>query len=81
MQCTVQHYTEVGSRKYWISILTTPGGVTPSNTHGGHEEGDPGHHDEHGGGEVDRENEGPQRPRQQDLEAVGAVVTCVGGHA
>ena len=29
MQCTdsatVQHYTEVGSRKYWISILTTPG--------------------------------------------------------
>ena len=40
------------------------------------EEGDPAHGDEHGGGEVDREDEGPQRPRQLDLEPVHAVVTC-----
>ena len=41
----------------------------------GNEEGDPAHGDEHGGGEVDREDEGAQRPRQLDLEPVHAVVT------
>ena len=40
-----------------------------------YEEGDPAHGDEHGGGEVDAEYEGPQRPRQLDLEPVHAVVT------
>ena len=41
----------------------------------GHKEGDPGHHDEHGGRKVHGQDEGAQGPRQQDLKPVGAVVT------
>ena len=44
------------------------------SAHRWHEEADPGHHDEHGGGEVDREDEGAEGPREEDLEAVGRVV-------
>ena len=40
----------------------------------GHKEGDPGHHDEHGGGEVHGQDEGAQGPGQADLEPVHAVV-------
>ena len=42
----------------------------------GDEERDPAHHDEHGGGQVDGEDEGAQGPRQTDLKSIGAVVTC-----
>ena len=37
---------------------------------GGDEEGDPGHGDEHGGGQVDGEDEGSQRARELHLESV-----------
>ena len=37
---------------------------------GGDEEGDPGHGDEHGGGQVDGEDEGAERPRELHLESV-----------
>ena len=49
--------------------------VHDDGTHGGNEEGDPAHHDEHGGGQVHRQQEGAQRPRELDLEPVHAVVT------
>ena len=38
------------------------------------EEGDPGHGDEHGGGQVDGEDEGAEGPRQLHLEAIDRVV-------
>ena len=41
----------------------------------GDEERDPAHHDEHGGGQVDGEDEGAQGSRQTDLKSIGAVVT------
>ena len=41
------------------------------------EEGDPAHHDKHGGGEVDGEDEGAQRPAQQNLKPVRTVVACI----
>ena len=37
-------------------------------------EGDPAHHDEHGAGEVDGEDEGAEWPGQADLKPVHAVV-------
>ena len=40
-------------------------------------EGDPAHHDKHGGGEVDGEDEGAQRPAQQNLKPVRTVVACI----
>ena len=43
---------------------------------GGHEEGDPGHGDKHGGGQVDREDEGTQRTRELHLKSVHWVVAC-----
>ena len=46
------------------------------DNHRGDEERDPAHHDEHGGGQVDGEDEGAQGPRQTDLKSIGAVVTC-----
>ena len=41
----------------------------------GDKERDPAHHDEHGGGQVDGEDEGAKGPRQTDLKSIGAVVT------
>ena len=41
-----------------------------------HKEGDPAHHDEHGGGEVDGEDEGTQGATEQDLKPVRTVVAC-----
>ena len=43
---------------------------------GGDEEGDPGHGDEHGGGQVDGEDEGTQRTRELHLKSVHRVVAC-----
>ena len=39
-------------------------------------EGDPAHHDEHGGGEVDGEDERAQRSAEQNLKPVRTVVAC-----
>ena len=39
-------------------------------------EGDPAHHDKHGGGEVDGEDEGTQGATEQDLKTVRTVVAC-----
>ena len=46
--------------------------VIPSDR--GDKEGDPAHHDEHGAGEVDGEDEGAEWPGQADLKPVHAVV-------
>ena len=40
----------------------------------GHKEGDPGHHDEHGGGEVHGQDEGAQRPWEANFKPVHAVI-------
>ena len=44
--------------------------------HRWHKEGDPAHHDKHGGGEVDGEDEGTQGATEQDLKTVRTVVAC-----
>ena len=44
-------------------------------TYGWNEEWDPGHHDEHGWGEVHRQDEGSKRSREVDLEPINTVVT------
>ena len=44
--------------------------------HRWHKEGDPAHHDKHGRGEVDGEDEGTQGATEQDLKTVRTVVAC-----
>ena len=37
-------------------------------------ERNPGHHDKHGGGQIDGEDEGAQGPAQSDLKTINTVV-------
>ena len=41
------------------------------------EERHPAHHDEHGGGKVDGQDEGTKGARETDLKSVDAVVTFI----
>ena len=41
------------------------------------EEGDPAHHDKHGGGEVDEEDEGAEWSAEKNLKPVSTVVAWV----
>ena len=50
--------------------------IVPSFTYRRYKEWDPGHHHEHRGGEIHRQDEGAQEPGEQKLEPVRPVVTC-----
>ena len=48
------------------------------DTHRWDKEGNPAHHDKHGGGEVDGEDEGSEGSAEKNLKPVSTVVAWIG---